>query len=113
VNQYVIGSLIPLQILALLLDKPTDDGIEVAVNFIKECGQRLSKMSPKPFNGIFSVFRSILHEGTLDKRVQYMIEHLFIIRKSKYAPFDSYSMWFNLADGLVSPNMKPSWNLSI
>jgi pre-mRNA-splicing factor CWC22 len=84
VNQYVIGSLVPLQILALLLDKPTDDGIEVAVNFIKECGQRLSKMSPKPFNGIFGVFRSILHEGTLDKRVQYMIEHLFIIRKSKY-----------------------------
>jgi pre-mRNA-splicing factor CWC22 len=85
VNQYVIGSLVPLQILALLLDKPTDDGVEVAVNFIKECGQRLSKMSPKPFNGIFNVFRSILHEGTLDKRVQYMIEHLFIIRKSSFA----------------------------
>jgi pre-mRNA-splicing factor CWC22 len=85
VNQYVIGSLVPLQILALLLDKPTDDGVEVAVNFIKECGQRLSKMSPKPFNGIFNVFRSILHEGTLDKRVQYMIEHLFIIRKSNFA----------------------------
>jgi pre-mRNA-splicing factor CWC22 len=74
--------------LALLLDKPTDDGVEVAVNFIKECGQRLSKMSPKPFNGIFNVFRSILHEGTLDKRVQYMIEHLFIIRKSKYVTPD-------------------------
>jgi pre-mRNA-splicing factor CWC22 len=85
VNQYVIGSLVPLQILALLLDKPTDDGVEVAVNFIKECGQRLSKMSPKPFNGIFNVFRSILHEGTLDKRVQYMIEHLFIVRKSNFA----------------------------
>lgn len=76
--------MIPLQILALLLDKPTDDSVEVAVNFVKECGQRLSKVCPRPFNGIFDVFRSVLHEGKIDKRVQYMIEHLFIVRKSEY-----------------------------
>jgi len=85
VNQYVCGVMIPLQILALLLDKPTDDSVEVAVNFVKECGQRLGKVCPRPFNGIFDVFRSVLHEGKIDKRVQYMIEHLFIVRKSDFA----------------------------
>ncbi len=71
--------------LALLLDKPTDDSVEVAVSFLKECGQRLGEIAPKPFNGVFDVFRSILNEGTIDKRVQYLIENLFIIRKNKYA----------------------------
>ena len=28
-----------LQLLTLLLEKPTDDSVEVAVNFTKECGQ--------------------------------------------------------------------------
>jgi len=42
-------------------------------------------LSPKPFHEIFGVFRAVLHEGKIDKRVQYMIEHLFIIRKSNFA----------------------------
>eukprot|EP01126_Amoeba_proteus_P006144 TRINITY_DN12135_c0_g1_i6.p1 TRINITY_DN12135_c0_g1~~TRINITY_DN12135_c0_g1_i6.p1 ORF type:complete len:514 (+),score=102.84 TRINITY_DN12135_c0_g1_i6:1264-2805(+) len=84
VNQFICGVMIPMQILALLLDKPTDDSVEVAVNFIKECGQCLSKLRPKSFNGLFDIFRSILQEGKIDKRVQYMIEHLFIVRKSNF-----------------------------
>lgn len=34
--------------------------------------------------GIFERFRGILHEGEIDKRVQFMIEGLFAIRKAKF-----------------------------
>ena len=33
---------------------------------------------------MFERFRSILHEGTIDKRVQYMIEGLFAVRKANF-----------------------------
>jgi len=33
---------------------------------------------------IFERFRGILHEGEIDKRVQFLIEGLFAIRKAKF-----------------------------
>jgi len=36
------------------------------------------------FVGIFERFRGILHEGEIDKRVQFLIEGLFAIRKAKF-----------------------------
>lgn len=36
------------------------------------------------FSGIFERFRGILHEGEIDKRVQFLIEGLFAIRKAKF-----------------------------
>ena len=36
-------------------------------------------------HGIFERFRGILHEGEIDKRVQYMIEGLFAVYKTKFA----------------------------
>lgn len=36
------------------------------------------------FAGIFERFRGILHEGEIDKRVQYLIENLFATRKAKF-----------------------------
>lgn len=47
----------------------------------------MSETAPKPFNEIFDRFRSILHEGAIDKRVQFMIEKLFATRKSKFEEF--------------------------
>ena len=36
------------------------------------------------FPGIFERFRGILHEGEIDKRVQFLIEGLFALRKAKF-----------------------------
>jgi pre-mRNA-splicing factor CWC22 len=36
-------------------------------------------------HGVFERFRGILHEGEIDKRVQYMIEGLFAVYKTKFA----------------------------
>lgn len=87
VNQLVCGVVLPLQILLLLLEKPTDDSIEVAVSLMQEIGQRLSEVSPQAFNGLFDQFRSILHEGSVDKRVVYMIEGLFAVRRKDFADY--------------------------
>jgi pre-mRNA-splicing factor CWC22 len=66
------------------LEKPTDDSVEIAVGFMREVGAFLGENSPKANNGVFERFRAVLHEGAIDKRVQYMIEVLFQVRKDKY-----------------------------
>jgi pre-mRNA-splicing factor CWC22 len=35
-----------LEIVTLLLENATDDSVEVAVGFLKECGQKLGEVSP-------------------------------------------------------------------
>ncbi|KAF9507851.1 hypothetical protein BS47DRAFT_270663 [Hydnum rufescens UP504] len=84
VNQGVAHDIVALQMLVLLLERPTDDSVEIAVGFMREVGAFLSQQSPKSNNSIYENFRKALHEGKIDKRVQYMIEVLFQVRKDKY-----------------------------
>nr|XP_007148233.1 hypothetical protein PHAVU_006G191000g [Phaseolus vulgaris]ESW20227.1 hypothetical protein PHAVU_006G191000g [Phaseolus vulgaris] len=84
VNQQVSHEIIALELLTVLLEKPSDDSVEVAVGFVTECGSILQDLSPKGLHGIFERFRGILHEGEIDKRVQFLIEGLFAIRKAKF-----------------------------
>ncbi|KAI3865816.1 hypothetical protein MKX03_026008 [Papaver bracteatum] len=84
VNQQVAHEIIALELLTVLLEKPTDDSVEVAVGFVTECGSLLQDLTPKGLHGIFERFRGILHEGLIDKRVQFLIEGLFAIRKVKF-----------------------------
>lgn len=83
-NQQVAHEIVALQILSLLLQNPTDDSVEVAVGFMRHIGAFLAEQSPKANTGVFERFRAILHEGAIDKRVQYMIEVLFQVRKDGY-----------------------------
>jgi pre-mRNA-splicing factor CWC22 len=86
-NQQVVDPLLPLQILLTLLHKPSDDSVEVATVFIKECGLKLEELAPQGFKKIFEQFRSILHEGAIDRRTQYMIEDLFAVRKTHFQDY--------------------------
>ena len=70
--------------LVLLLERPTDDSVEIAVSFMREVGAFLAEHSARANNGIFDRFRTILNESGIDKRVQYMVEVLFQVRKDKY-----------------------------
>lgn len=47
VNQRVAHEILALQILTLLVESPTDDSVEVAISFLKECGQKLTEVSSK------------------------------------------------------------------
>ncbi|OQV04053.1 MA3 domain-containing protein [Cladophialophora immunda] len=83
-NQQVAHETLAAQLLLLLLHKPTDDSVEIAVGLTREVGQHLEEMSPPIALAVFDQFRSILHEADIDKRVQYMIEVLFQVRKDRY-----------------------------
>ena len=41
-------------------------------------------MSPRGIHAIFERLRHVLHESTLDKRTQYMIEVMFQVRKDGF-----------------------------
>ncbi|KAM7183718.1 Pre-mRNA-splicing factor [Rhypophila sp. PSN 637] len=85
INQQVVSEVLAAQLLLLLLQRPTNDSVEVAVELMKQVGLFLEEMSPAIANAVFQQFRSILHgEADLDKRTQYQIETLFQIRKDGY-----------------------------
>lgn len=83
-NQQVAHEVLCLQMLHLLLEKPTNDSVEIAVGFMRQVGAYLSEISPAAATGVFERFRTILHQGELETRVQYMIEVLFQVRKEGY-----------------------------
>lgn len=83
-NQQVANEILAIEILMLLLDKPTDDSVEIAVGLMREVGAHLEQMSPPANNAVYEQFRTILHEASIDKRSQYMVEVLFQVRKDKY-----------------------------
>jgi len=71
--------------LALFLENPTEDSVELASDFTMECGQVLTEVTPAGVSAIFERFRAILMDGSVSKRCQYTIEKLFKVRKSKFA----------------------------
>lgn len=84
VNQGLAHEIIALQILVLLLERPTDDSVEIAVGFMREVGAFLAENSPKANANVFERFRVVLNEGTISQRVQFMVEVLMQVRKDKY-----------------------------
>ncbi|XP_072031453.1 uncharacterized protein [Amphiura filiformis] len=87
VNQQVAHEILALEILTLLLETVTDDSVEVAVGFVKECGLKLQEVSPRGIHAIFERMRNILHEAQIDKRVQYMVEVVFANRKDGFKDY--------------------------
>lgn len=87
VNHHVAHEILALQLLMLLLEKPTDVSVEIAVAFTKECGACLHSLSPQGLHSIFERLRNVLHEGQIDRRVQFVIEGLFAVRKTRFADF--------------------------
>ncbi|KAH6620114.1 armadillo-type protein [Boeremia exigua] len=84
VNTQVVHEVLIAEILLLLLNKPSDDSVEIAVGIMKEVGAFLEEMNMAIANAIFDQLRNILHEADIDKRTQYMIEVLFEVRRTKY-----------------------------
>ncbi|WFD21194.1 pre-mRNA-splicing factor cwc22 [Malassezia caprae] len=84
VNQRVAHELLALEILVLLLENPTDDSVELAVAFMREVGAFLTEEAPKACHSVFDRFRSVLYEGQISVRVQYMVEVLAQTRKDRF-----------------------------
>ncbi|XP_044750411.1 pre-mRNA-splicing factor CWC22 homolog [Coccinella septempunctata] len=97
-NQGIAHEILALEILTLLVETPTDDSVEVAISFLKECGQKLTEVSSKGINAIFEMLRNILHEGQLERRIQYMIEVMFQIRKDGFKDHVAVTEELDLVD---------------
>ena len=67
-NQQVAHELLAAQMLLLLLNKPTDDSVEIAVNLTREVGQHMEDMNGPIAVAVFDQFRNILHESDIDKK---------------------------------------------
>ncbi|KAJ2724891.1 pre-mRNA-splicing factor cwc22 [Coemansia sp. Benny D115] len=83
-NQRIAHEVLAFQVVSLLLETPTDDSVEVGVAFMREVGAFLTEAAPRVLHAVFDTFRSILHEADIDKRIQYMIEVLFQIRRDGF-----------------------------
>ena len=60
-----------LQLLTVLLETPTDDSVEIAVNFTKEVGQLLDQVSPqgaKPAHIVENIYERILYPERSSKK---------------------------------------------
>eukprot|EP01032_Pedospumella_encystans_P024804 gene24804-28035_t len=98
VNHQVSHEILALHLLTVLLEEPTDDSVEIAVGFVKEVGQLLEELSPQGLHFVFERFRGILHEGDIDKRVQYTIEGLFAVRKSGFKDYPAIPKELDLVE---------------
>jgi len=91
VNQRVAHEIVALQLLTLLLERPTDDSVEIAVGLMRECGAGLQAASPRPTAAVFERFRVILHESQVSRRIQYMVEVLFQLRQDGFKGHEAIS----------------------
>lgn len=67
----------------------------------------LQEVSPRGLRAVFERFRGILHDGAIDKRVQYTIESLFAVRKSGFADYPAVPESLDLVEK-VGPLIKSS-----
>ena len=65
VAQRVAHELLALEVLTLLLGAPTDDSVEVAVDFVTDVGAALGDLALQGLHGVFERLRGILHEGAI------------------------------------------------
>jgi pre-mRNA-splicing factor CWC22 len=86
-NQSVVHEYLALQMLMVFLEERTvtDASVEVALELTEVVGQLLIDVSPSGLKAVMERYRSILHEGTASKRVQYKIEDVFAARKSNFS----------------------------
>jgi pre-mRNA-splicing factor CWC22 len=89
-NQGLCHELLCLQLLTILLEgDPTDDSVDVAIQFTKVVGSSLMESSPAGIHAVMERFRSLLHDGRIGRRVQFKIEELMKIRKNRFQDYPS------------------------
>ncbi|CAJ0571850.1 unnamed protein product, partial [Mesorhabditis spiculigera] len=87
INQQVAHELLSMEIMLLMLQKPTEDSVEVCIAFLKECGAKLADIAPRALDSVFARLRNILAEAQLDSRIRYMIETAMAVRRDKFADY--------------------------
>jgi pre-mRNA-splicing factor CWC22 len=84
INQRVLGEVVALELLMMLLDKPTDDSVELAAAFVREVGATLEDTARAALHEVFVRFRAILQEGDVSKKTQFVVEGVMAVRKAGF-----------------------------
>lgn len=83
-NQSVVDALLPLEIMNVLMVRPTDDSIELLVMFMNECGSLLQQSEPAMVDDLFQMLRHMIQEGEVSNRIQYLVEGLMTLRRNAF-----------------------------
>lgn len=87
-HQHMVHELLILQVLSLLLDgDPTDDSVEIAVQLLTVSGLALLEVTPAGVRAALERLRALLHEASMNKRVEYKVEKLLSLRKTGFRDF--------------------------
>ncbi|CAF4356414.1 unnamed protein product [Rotaria sp. Silwood2] len=84
INQNILHSLVALEMLVVLLENPTDDSVELAIEFLNICVEKLSQVSLHGLDSVFSTLNNLLNESSLNECTLHIIEVLFAIRKDQF-----------------------------
>ncbi|KAK9798931.1 hypothetical protein WJX73_002948 [Symbiochloris irregularis] len=85
VNQQVVDEYVAFEVLATLMLEPSDDSIEITVNFLKQAGAHLEDTARDLLHATCEELRVINSEGQVDQRTSYLMEELFRIRRQGFA----------------------------
>ncbi|CAH8391370.1 unnamed protein product [Eruca vesicaria subsp. sativa] len=98
VNQRVVTESIALEVIEMLLGEPTEESVEVAGVFVRECGALLLELSPRVLSLVFDVFRRIVQEGDLEFRSRCLVESLMAVRRSNFEGYPTVREELDLVD---------------
>ncbi|CAF5102235.1 unnamed protein product, partial [Rotaria sp. Silwood1] len=100
VNQNTLHEITALDILGILFEDlyRINDSVQLGIEFLKECGQKLSKVSPRALNSLFSTLRDLLHNSSLDQHTKSMIEVLFTVQQDQFKAYPSIPTGLDLVN---------------
>lgn len=87
IHQKVVHEILSLDMLVLLIDVGTNDSVEVAITLFNECGKKMEDISSKGVNGVFGILKHMIRQEKLDKRIEYMLEAIFQVRKEGFKDY--------------------------
>ena len=98
-NQQVAHEIIALELLTVLLEKPSNDSVEVAVVFVTECGSILQDLSPKGLHGEYSLTlygNSVLRFLIVNMITPFVFYCFLALHFTSETPFFSASLYYLL-----------------
>jgi len=89
---------IALEILDVLLRNVSSDSVKLAIEFLKQCGQKLSQANSQELDSQFSKLNDLLHGPLITQRTKNMIENLFAERTNQFEEYPVIQSGLQLID---------------
>ncbi|CAF4631754.1 unnamed protein product, partial [Rotaria sp. Silwood2] len=87
INERMLHEKIAFQIIAVLLHNVSSDSVKLAIEFLNQCGQKLSQVNPQELDSHFSTLNNLLHGPLITERTKDMIRVLFTVRRNQFEEY--------------------------